>query len=102
MLFTVYMLEKLHSCVFAGGRCRGPTLHDATLHVLEKHKDNTSRGCMVICLADTLNSALEDRLLDYPLNLHETLFIMFVVTGLVTLLQFPFSNCFYKNCNKSR
>lgn len=41
------MLEKLHSCVFAGGRCTGPTLRDATLHVLEKHKDNTSRGCMV-------------------------------------------------------
>lgn len=41
------MLEKLHSCVFAGGRCTGPTLHGATLHVLEKHKDNTSRGCMV-------------------------------------------------------
>lgn len=30
--------------MFAGGRCTGPTLHDATLHVLEKHKD---RGLMV-------------------------------------------------------
>ncbi|XP_069569310.1 chloride anion exchanger-like [Brachyistius frenatus] len=44
-----YILEKLHSCMFFDEDILTsmffPTLHDAVLHVLEKHKDN--KNCVV-------------------------------------------------------
>ncbi|XP_060935988.1 chloride anion exchanger-like [Limanda limanda] len=44
----VYILEKLHMCMFFDDEIRTsmffPTLHDAMLHVLEKHKEDQSKG----------------------------------------------------------
>ncbi|XP_034019239.1 chloride anion exchanger-like [Thalassophryne amazonica] len=44
----VYILEKLHSCSFFDDEVLTsmffPTLHDAMLHVLEKHKDSKCKG----------------------------------------------------------
>ena len=49
-MLTVYILEKLHSCMFFDDEILTsiffPTLHDAMLHVLEKHKDR-SKGMVV-------------------------------------------------------
>uniref|UniRef100_A0A8C4NZN9 STAS domain-containing protein n=1 Tax=Dicentrarchus labrax TaxID=13489 RepID=A0A8C4NZN9_DICLA len=43
-----YILEKLHSCMFFDDEILTsmffPTLHDAMLHVLDKHKDKKSNG----------------------------------------------------------
>nr|AQQ13389.1 solute carrier family 26 member 3 [Sciaenops ocellatus] len=48
----VYILEKLHSCMFFDDEILTsmffPTLHDAMLHVLEKHEEGTSKGRAVI------------------------------------------------------
>ncbi|KAM6961553.1 solute carrier family 26 member 3 [Tautogolabrus adspersus] len=45
-----YVLEKLHSCLFFDDEIQTsmffPTVHDAMLHVLEKHKD-IRKGCVV-------------------------------------------------------
>uniref|UniRef100_A0A3Q0T3D0 Solute carrier family 26 member 3 n=1 Tax=Amphilophus citrinellus TaxID=61819 RepID=A0A3Q0T3D0_AMPCI len=47
-----YVLEKLHSCMFFDDEIQTsifyPTLHDAMLNVLEKHKYDTSRGCIIL------------------------------------------------------
>uniref|UniRef100_A0A4W6EA91 STAS domain-containing protein n=1 Tax=Lates calcarifer TaxID=8187 RepID=A0A4W6EA91_LATCA len=44
----VYIVEKLHMCMFFDDEILTsmffPTLHDAMLHVLEKHKDDTKNG----------------------------------------------------------
>ncbi|GLD48060.1 chloride anion exchanger-like protein [Lates japonicus] len=44
----VYIVEKLHMCMFFDDEILTsmffPTLHDAMLHVLEKHKDDTNKG----------------------------------------------------------
>ncbi|XP_042367710.1 chloride anion exchanger-like [Plectropomus leopardus] len=44
----VYILEKLHNCMFFDDEIQTsmffPTLHDAMLHVLEKHKEDKSIG----------------------------------------------------------
>ncbi|XP_076578954.1 solute carrier family 26 member 3 [Chaetodon auriga] len=44
----VYILEKLHSCMFFDNEIQTSmfflTLHDAMLHVLEKHKEEDSKG----------------------------------------------------------
>uniref|UniRef100_A0A8C4ILJ1 STAS domain-containing protein n=1 Tax=Dicentrarchus labrax TaxID=13489 RepID=A0A8C4ILJ1_DICLA len=46
-----YILEKLHSCMFFDDEILTsmffPTLHDAMLHVLDKHKDKKSNGRVV-------------------------------------------------------
>ncbi|XP_051248690.1 solute carrier family 26 member 3 isoform X1 [Dicentrarchus labrax] len=49
-----YILEKLHSCMFFDDEILTsmffPTLHDAMLHVLDKHKDKKSNGRVGECL----------------------------------------------------
>uniref|UniRef100_A0A3Q0T5W2 Solute carrier family 26 member 3 n=1 Tax=Amphilophus citrinellus TaxID=61819 RepID=A0A3Q0T5W2_AMPCI len=63
---TAYVLEKLHSCMFFDDEIQTsifyPTLHDAMLNVLEKHKYDTSRGCAVrityFVSADNLTSEI--------------------------------------------
>ncbi|XP_074482178.1 chloride anion exchanger-like isoform X2 [Sebastes fasciatus] len=44
----VYILEKLHGCMFFDNEILTsmffPTIHDAMLHVFEKHKEDKSRG----------------------------------------------------------
>ncbi|XP_062238986.1 chloride anion exchanger-like isoform X1 [Platichthys flesus] len=47
----VYILEKLHMCMFFDDEIRTsmffPTLHDAMLHVLEKHKEDKTKGWVI-------------------------------------------------------
>ncbi|XP_037617170.1 solute carrier family 26 member 3 [Sebastes umbrosus] len=47
----VYILEKLHGCMFFDNEILTsmffPTIHDAMLHVFEKHKEDKSRGWVV-------------------------------------------------------
>uniref|UniRef100_A0A4W6E844 STAS domain-containing protein n=1 Tax=Lates calcarifer TaxID=8187 RepID=A0A4W6E844_LATCA len=48
----VYIVEKLHMCMFFDDEILTsmffPTLHDAMLHVLEKHKDDTKNGWVML------------------------------------------------------
>ena len=48
---TAYILEKLYSHMFFDDEILTsmffPTLHDAILYVLEKHKDDRSKGWVV-------------------------------------------------------
>lgn len=43
-LFTVYIMEKLHQCMFFDDEIKTsifyPTIHDAMLHILEIHPDH--------------------------------------------------------------
>lgn len=51
LVSTVYILEKLHSCMFFDEEILTsmffPTLHDTMLHVLEKHKGDKRKGRVV-------------------------------------------------------
>lgn len=44
-VFVVYILEKLHHCMFFDEEIKTsvffPTLHDAMLHILKKHPDDS-------------------------------------------------------------
>lgn len=45
IVFVVYILEKLHSCMFFDDEIKTsmffPTLHDAMVHILQIHPDNS-------------------------------------------------------------
>lgn len=50
-VFAVYILEKLHSCMFFDDEIKTsmffPTLHDAMLHSLKKYPDNSKGNVQV-------------------------------------------------------
>lgn len=50
IFFLVYILEKLHNCMFFDEEIKTsmffPTLHDTMLHILKKHPDNLQEKVM--------------------------------------------------------